>query len=376
MTILKKIEVFVYRYPLNKPVITSFGLMNNRPMVLIKIIDKNGVEGWGEVWCNFPLTGAEHRARLIENVFSPLLINHEINSAKQTYEYLIRKTNILSIQSGEPGPIAQCIAGLDIAINDLIAKKENISLWKKFGGLNKTIPIYASGINPTNPVLTVEKALKENYRSFKLKIGFGLERDVENIKDIKNTVSEDCLLMVDANQAWNVTEAIENIKHFESFNLNWLEEPIPADSSLKDWKKLSKNISIPLAAGENFSSLNQFSIYLKNKIFKFLQPDIAKWGGFTQNSKVVKNIIKNNATYCPHFLGGGIGLIASAHLLSASNDSGILEVDINENPLRSDIIGNMLEYKKGFAQLNDLPGLGYEPDIKSIKKYLVAHKFF
>ena len=373
MNVIKKIEVFVYRYPLDKPVITSFGLMSNRPMVLIKILDKDGIEGWGEVWCNFPLTGAEHRARLIESVFSPLLINYQINSAEQTYDYLIQKTNILSIQSGEPGPIAQCIAGIDIAINDLIAKKESVSLWKKFGGKNKILPIYASGINPTDPVVTVEKALKEKYKSFKLKIGFGLKQDLENIKGIRNTIPEDYFLMVDANQAWNLDEAIENTKHFENFNLNWLEEPIPADSSLEDWEQLSKNIPIPLAAGENFSSHIQFSLHLKNKTLKFIQPDVAKWGGFTQISKIVKNIVSKHLTYCPHFLGGGIGLIASAHLLSASNSNGILEVDINENPLRSDVVGDMFDTNKGYATLNELPGLGYEPDLKSIKKYLVAH---
>ena len=75
--------------------------------------------GWGEVWCNFPLTGAEHRAKLIDNVFKPLLANFNIITPEKTYEYLVSKTKILSIQSGEPGPIAQCIAGIDIAIHDL-----------------------------------------------------------------------------------------------------------------------------------------------------------------------------------------------------------------------------------------------------------------
>ena len=66
MNVIKKIEALVFRYPVKNPVITSFGVMDNRPMLLIKIIDSDGIEGWGEVWCNFPLTGAEHRARLID----------------------------------------------------------------------------------------------------------------------------------------------------------------------------------------------------------------------------------------------------------------------------------------------------------------------
>jgi len=373
MSILKKVDVFVYRYPLDNPVITSFGIMNNRPLLLLKVTDNNGIEGWGEIWCNFPLTGAEHRAKLVDNVFSPLLTNHVISSPKETFAFLTNKTKILSIQSGEPGPIAQCIAGIDIALHDLIAKKEKVPLWKKFGGKKKTIPIYASGINPTNPSLIVEKALKDNFKAFKLKIGFGIEKDLENIKEINNIIPKNYSLMVDANQAWNLEEAIKNCNKLEKFDLNWVEEPIPADSSLKDWKLLSEKTNIPLAAGENFSGHEEFSKYFRNKVFKYLQPDIAKWGGFSECITLVKKIKKNRVTYCPHFLGGGIGLIASAHLLSASNDNGILEVDVNKNPLRSEIISDMLIQDKGCLELSDKPGLGCEPNLKSINKYLVAH---
>ena len=66
-------------------------------------------------------------------------------------------------------------------------------------------------------------------------------------------------------------------------------------------------------------------------------------------------------------------IIASANLLSASNGKGILEVDINENPLRSDIVGDIFEKNSGFATLSDIPGLGFEPNLKAISKYLVAH---
>ena len=342
-------------------------------MLILKITDNNGMYGWGEVWCNFPLTGAEHRAKLIDNIFKPLLANFDIITPEKTYEYLVSKTKILSIQSGEPGPVAQCIAGIDIAIHDLIGKIENISLWKKFGGNKNIIPCYASGINPTKPEVTVKDAIKKGYSSFKLKIGFGIKKDLGNIKEIKNILPEKSSLMVDANQAWNLNEAIEACKLLEDLNLCWLEEPIPANSEIKEWIHLKDSTKITLAAGENFNSHREFSSFFQNKVFGYLQPDIAKWGGFTECSKLIKNIIQNKITYCPHYLGGGIGLVASAHLLSASNGKGILEVDINDNPLRSDIVGDIFEKNSGFATLSDIPGLGFEPNLKAISKYLVAH---
>ena len=367
------VKTFVYRFPLLSPVITSFGTMNNRPMLLVKITDKDGMTGWGEIWCNFPLTGAEHRAKLVDDVFSPLLEKKTIKTASETFEYLTQSSKILAIQSGEQGPFSQCIAGLDIAINDLIAKNENLPIWKKFGGKQNQVPIYTSGINPTNPVSIVESELKKGVSAFKLKIGFGLDKDIKNLKDIRQVISKNHLLMVDVNQGWNVSETIENCKYLEEFNLNWIEEPIPANSRMGDWTKVKENIKIPLAAGENFCERKVFDSFLNKNIFSILQPDLAKWGGFSKCVKLSKDIIFSNINYCPHFLGGGIGLIASAHLLSASCGNGLLEVDSNPNPLRSNLIGDLLSQKKGFATLSDKPGLGYEPNLEDIKSYLVAH---
>ena len=65
-----------------------------------------------------------------------------------------------------------------------------------------------------------------------------------------------------------------------------------------------------------------------------VQPDIAKWGGLTVCRGLADDILKSGKTFCPHYLGGGIGLLASAHLLAGAGGEGRLEMDVNENPLR------------------------------------------
>ncbi len=71
--VIRRVESFVYRAPVATPVVTSFGVMTERPAVLVRIEDGDGAAGWGEVWCNFPGCGAEHRARLIDTVIAPLV---------------------------------------------------------------------------------------------------------------------------------------------------------------------------------------------------------------------------------------------------------------------------------------------------------------
>ena len=70
-----RLEAFVLRCPIATPVQTSFGIMRDRPAVFVRVTDTEGAQGWGEVWCNFPTVGAEHRARLLDSVFAPLLIH-------------------------------------------------------------------------------------------------------------------------------------------------------------------------------------------------------------------------------------------------------------------------------------------------------------
>ena len=86
---------------------------------------------------------------------------------------------------------------------------------------------------------------------------------------------------------------------------------------------------------------------------------LAKWGGLSGCLPVARQIIEAGLSYCPHYLGGGIGLIASAHLLSASHGRDMLEVDINHNPLRSPLTDDALTKARSFC-LPDLPGLGVD----------------
>ena len=74
-------------------------------------------------------------------------------------------------------------------------------------------------------------------------------------------------------------------------------------------------------------------------------------------------------TLCPHYLGGGIGLLASAHWLAAAGGGGWLEVDANPNPLRSSTCGPIGTVSEGKVTLADAPGLGVEPDLGRLARY-------
>ena len=74
---ISEIDAIVLRFPLENPVQTSFGLMLDRPMLIVKLTTDEGIIGWGEVWCNFPNAGAEHSTNLINQVFKPVILKNE-----------------------------------------------------------------------------------------------------------------------------------------------------------------------------------------------------------------------------------------------------------------------------------------------------------
>jgi L-alanine-DL-glutamate epimerase-like enolase superfamily enzyme len=131
---------------------------------------------------------------------------------------------------------------------------------------------------------------------------------------------------------------------------------------------LRARFSAPLAGGENIAGRDAFAVALAEGVLNVIQPDVAKWGGITGCLAVAHDVVASKRIYCPHYLGGGIGLLASAHLLAACN-GGWLEVDSNDNPLRDAFCGAVAAIKDGEIELPDTPGLGIEPDIASIEEY-------
>ena len=103
---------------------------------------------------------------------------------------------------------------------------------------------------------------------------------------------------------------------------------------------------MPLAAGENIASRAGFQQALGGDVLRVVQPDIAKWGGLSVCSGIARDIMKSGKTFCPHYLGGGIGLLASAHLLAGVGGDGLLEVDSNDNPLRDRFCGPVARYQR------------------------------
>ncbi|RZL96133.1 MAG: mandelate racemase/muconate lactonizing enzyme family protein [Variovorax sp.] len=370
---LRSIEAFVFRWPVKTPVRTSFGTMRDRPAVFVRATDVDGHVGWGEIWCNFPAVGAEHRARLLASVMAPLVEATEFSGPQQVFAHLCERTAVLALQSGEPGPMAQVIAGIDLALWDLCARRAGLPLWRFLGGESGRIGVYASGINPDRPEAMAAARRDEGYTAFKLKVGFGAERDIANLEAMRATLGPEAALMVDANQGWSLAQAVEMSARLERFDLGWLEEPLRADRPWHEWQALRTHTRLPLAGGENIAGLEAFDTALAAGVLSVMQPDAAKWGGISGCWPVIERTLAAGVRFCPHYLGAGIGLLASGHLLAAAGGGGWLEVDANENPLRSTLCGAIGQVADGQVDLGEAPGIGIAPEPAALRAAYPQH---
>jgi len=366
-----ELSVHVLRYPVERPVRTSFGVMHDRPAVFVRVQDRDGAYGWGEVWCNFPACGAEHRARLVQTVLRPLLLGRAYDGPAAAWAHLTAATEVLALQAGEPGPMAQAIAGVDLALWDLCARRAGQPLWSYLGGASDRVAVYASGINPDDPEQVVRHKHAEGYRAFKLKLGFGRERDLRNLRQVRQLLGPGVPLMADANQGWNPADAASMAAAMGELDIAWLEEPMRADQPLAHWQALARQSPVPLAAGENCLGAEAFRTVIEAGFLQVVQPDLAKWGGISGCLPVIRAVREAGLRYCPHYLGAGVGLMASAHLLAAVDGmqhGGLLEIDANDNPLRTLLSAPLQQLEDGVACLGQAPGIGVEPDLDALRE--------
>ncbi len=371
---LRHAEVFVFRAPIDAPVRTSFGVMHDRPAVLLRVEDEDGLCGWGEAWCNFPSCGAEHRGRLLAETVLPSALGASWREPGGLVREVARKLRILRLQADEPGPMDQALACLDIALWDLAARRAGVPLHALLGDAAMTaMPAYASGINHPGVAETVARTRQEGYRAFKVKIGFGREQDEANIRAALGSLLPGERLAADANQAWTLEQALEALPRLRRYPLLWVEEPLACDRPAAEWAALAAAGRFTLAAGENIRSEAAFDAAIAAASVRVVQPDVCKWGGLTGCLRVARAALAAGLHYCPHYLGGGIGLLASAHLLAAVGGDGLLEVDCNPNPLRELLAAPFPRLRDGRFLLRDAPGLGVAPDMEAVEKLLTFH---
>ena len=157
-------------------------------------------------------------------------------------------------------------------------------------------------------------ALDDGFTHFKVKVGGRPEDDVRRVALVRQEIGLDRKLMVDANQKWDVNEAIDHIRALAPFDLWWVEEPTSPDDVLGHAAIAKAVRPIGIATGEHCANRVMFKQLLQAGAIDFCQIDSCRLGGVNENLAVILLAAKFGVPVCPH--AGGVGLCEYVQHLS------------------------------------------------------------
>ncbi|KAL3192577.1 hypothetical protein MRX96_058991 [Rhipicephalus microplus] len=215
-------------------------------------------------------------------------------------------------------------------ISDLLTKEEAIGILeeKQQGKVQREKELLESGYPAYTTACgwlgyTDEKikqlcqdALKDGFKSFKVKVGRNLADDKRRLQVVRSTIGDKCKLMVDANQYWDVKEAIYWMEELSGFGIHWIEEPTSPDDILghATISKALAPLGIGVATGEQCHNRVMFKQFLQSGAMQFCQIDSCRLGGVNEILAVILMAAKCKVPVCPH--AGGVGLCELVQHLS------------------------------------------------------------
>jgi L-alanine-DL-glutamate epimerase-like enolase superfamily enzyme len=212
------------------------------------------------------------------------------------------------------GVTTLAMAAVDIGLWDLQAKAAGLSLTDLIGRQRDEVPVYASGVNRhlTLDELTeqVQRWVDAGHTRFKIKVGLpSLEQDVQRVAAVRRVIGPGGLLMVDANQLWDLPAARRAARALSQFDIFWLEEPLPAED-FQAYARLRAAIDIPLAAGESLYTEAQFRDVLLAGAVDYIQPNVCRVGGITPFLRIARLARLFDVAVMPHLLPDISGQLA------------------------------------------------------------------
>ncbi len=158
------------------------------------------------------------------------------------------------------------------------------------------------------------EAIAQGFTHIKLKVGADLESDLRRAAIIRETIGPDRTLMMDANQVWDVPQAIAAMARLGAYRPLWIEEPTSPDDILGHATIARAIAPIGVATGEHVHNRIMFKQLLQAGAISFCQIDAARVGGVNENLAIILMAAKFGVPVCPH--AGGVGLCEYVQHLS------------------------------------------------------------
>ena len=338
----------------------SMGTFTFHGWLVVEVFSDDGLVGVGNAALAPQLT-----KQAIDLYLKPLLIGQNPWDIEFLWQHMYRKT----LAFGRKGIGMVAISAVDIALWDLLGKAAKQPVFRLLGGRTKPkIPVYASRLYATElkELAAEAKGYKDDgFKAMKLRFGWGpvdgaegMQRNLDLVRTVRDTVGNDVDVMADAYMGWTLDYAKRMLPLLDPFQLRWLEEPVIPDD-IQGYAELKSYGRIPIAGGEHEFTLFGFRDLLQARALDYIQFDTNRVGGITQARKIAALAEAHGVPVIPH-----AGQMRNYHVVMASLNSPMAEyfpmVDVEVgNELFWYLFAGEPTAKEGFIDLaDDVPGFG------------------
>jgi O-succinylbenzoate synthase len=362
--IIQSIELREIRLPLINFFETSFGRTTERRIVLARVTDATGLEGWGECTAGeepfYSEEWTETAWTTLREFLAPMVLRKEVPNAAKVFPLMkpVRGHRMAK-------------ATIETACWDLEAKTAGLPLWKHLGGTRPEISCGVSiGIQDTLNILLdkIRKEVDAGYQRIKIKIKPGW--DLEVIERVRKEFP-DIRLMGDANSAYKLSD-VPLFQELDRFNLMMLEQPLAHDD-IFDHAKLQRQIQTPICLDESIRSAEDATNAISLESCKIINVKLGRVGGHAE-AKRIEQVTRDNEIpiWCGGMLESGIG---RAHNIAMSTLAGFTlpgDVLASARYWEEDVIDPPVKVStRGTITPPDSPGIGFNVNLPRIEALTV-----
>ncbi len=375
---IERIELTPLHVPFKEPVIKAMnegegglgfaiGAEESWPggdFVICKLISKNESVGLGEAFIWLPETGV-----------SPYQIIDAVKNSLVKYvigenPFNIEKINYRMDLNLARNEVAKGM--IDMACYDLMGQISDLPACYFMGGkFVDKIPI-AALIPLAEPMLVkgiLRSYYKKGFRNFRLKLGKGINKDLEIVQLVRKTFGNEINVRVDYNQAYTPSMAVKAIKTIEPYGIDFVEQPVKASDYI-GMAFVQERVDIPLMSHEGFFTLRDFITLVEMKAVRVLGLNSERPGGVTKAIKALNYAKMRGLDVVLHNQPLGIASAMHIHFTIAQYPFIDHATELfGQEMLQDDLILDPIDYSNGMAKIPKEKGWGVKLDERALNKY-------
>lgn len=285
--------------------------------VLVRVVTDDGAEGFGDSWLQ--QTDPRVLAAGIRHALAPLLIGEDGSNVLRCADRMWRALRNHGLHPA--------ISAVDIALWDLAARRLDTSVSSLLGtGYRDRVEAYATmpwPLSPDDQADLIGRVVRGGFRGVKVGVGHGPEADTRRIRRLRERHPE-LPLAIDANGAYDATDAIRVGRVSDEHQIRWFEEPVPY-TDVPGLARVAHSIQTPVSGFQSEATVYALRRYLEHDALAIYQPSVDKCGGITHGHRIAAVLDAFNKRFVPHSAAPPLSFAADLHLSAVAPTGGLME---------------------------------------------------